>query len=51
MDRIKGNEPIIVPVGQTWDSFFLGQQKVTDDFMEEREEQELPEREALIRTP
>ena len=45
--RVKGNERIIAPVGQSWDSFFLGQQKVTDDFMEERDAGEQPEREAL----
>ncbi len=45
--RVKGNERIIAPVGQTWDSFFLGPQKVTDDFMEERDAEEQQEREAL----
>ncbi len=45
--RVNGNERIISPVGQTWDSFFLGQQKVTDDFMEERDAGEQPEREVL----
>ncbi len=45
--RVKGNERIIAPVGQTWDSFFLGQHTVTDDFMEERDAGEQPEREAL----
>ncbi len=45
--RVKGNERILAPVGQTWDSFFLGLQTVTDDFMEERDAGEQPEREAL----
>jgi antitoxin VapB len=45
--RVKGNERIIAPVGQTWDSFFLGPQKVTDDFMEEPDAEEQQEREAL----
>jgi len=45
--RVKGNERIIAPVGQSWDSFFLGHQKVTDDFMEESDAGEQPEREAL----
>ncbi len=45
--RVNGNERIIAPIGQTWDSFFLGPQKVTDDFMEERDEQGQQEREAL----
>ncbi|EAT59329.1 MULTISPECIES: type II toxin-antitoxin system VapB family antitoxin [Chlorobium] len=45
--RVKGNERIIAPAGQSWESFFLGTQKVTDDFMEERDDQEQSEREAL----
>ena len=45
--RVKGNERIISPVGQTWDSFFLGPQKVTFDFMEERDAEEQQELEAL----
>ena len=32
--RVKGNERIIAPFGQSWYSFFLGPQTVTDDFME-----------------
>uniref|UniRef100_Q3AQZ1 Uncharacterized protein n=1 Tax=Chlorobium chlorochromatii (strain CaD3) TaxID=340177 RepID=Q3AQZ1_CHLCH len=45
--RVNGNERIIAPVGQMWNSFFLGSSKVTDDFMEERNEQAQPEREEL----
>ena len=45
--RAKGNERIISPVGQTWDSFFLNGPKVTDDFMEERASQNQPDREAF----
>jgi antitoxin VapB len=45
--RVKGNERIIAPVGQIWESFFLGPEKVTDDFMEERDAGEQPEREIL----
>jgi antitoxin VapB len=44
--RVKGNERIISPVGQTWDSFFLVPETVTDDFMEERDAGEQAEREA-----
>jgi antitoxin VapB len=47
MIRVKGNERIISPVGHSWESFFLGPQKVTDDFMEARDDQEQSEREAL----
>jgi antitoxin VapB len=45
--RVKGNERIIAPLGQTWDSFFLGGPKVSDDFLSERATQHQPEREAL----
>ena len=30
--RARGNERIISPVGQTWDSFFLGGPAVSEDF-------------------
>lgn len=45
--RARGNERIISPVGQTWDSFFLNGLRVTEDFMEERAPQNQPDREAL----
>ena len=45
--RAKGNERIIAPIGQTWDSFFLGGPVVSDDFLSERAGQNQPEREAL----
>lgn len=45
--RIRGNERIIAPVGQTWDSFFLDGPTVGDDFMAERASQHQPERESL----
>ena len=45
--RAKGNERIISPVGQTWDSFFLNGPPVTDDFLPERASQQQAEREAL----
>jgi antitoxin VapB len=45
--RIKGNERIIAPVGQTWDSFFLNGPAVSDDFLPERASQHQPEREKL----
>ena len=37
--RAKGLERIIAPVGQTWDSFFLGGPTVSDDFLPERADQ------------
>lgn len=45
--RAQGNERIISPVGQKWDSFFLNGPIVSDDFMNERASQTQDEREAL----
>ena len=45
--RAKGNERIISPVGQVWDSFFLDGPYVSDDFLPERATQHRPAREAL----
>jgi antitoxin VapB len=45
--RALGNDRIISPIGQTWDSFFLVPPMVSDDFMEERDSQEQSEREAF----
>jgi len=45
--RVRGNERIIAPVGQTWDTFFLGGAAVSDDFMPERPGQHQPDRESF----
>lgn len=45
--RVRGNERIISPVGQRWDSFFHAGPTVSDDFMAERADQHQPEREPL----
>ncbi|WP_027476093.1 type II toxin-antitoxin system VapB family antitoxin [Curvibacter gracilis] len=45
--RVKGNERIIAPLGQSWDSFFLGGPPVSDDFLPERASQQQAEREDL----
>jgi len=45
--RVKGQERIIAPIGQTWDSFFLDGPRLGDDFLSERASQEQPELEAL----
>lgn len=45
--RVRGNERIIAPVDQTWDSFFLNGPAVSDDFMSQRANQDQPERESL----
>lgn len=45
--RVIGNERIIAPSESCWDSFFLGDLVVTDDFMDERADQQQDDREAL----
>ncbi len=45
--RILGSDRILSPLNQSWDSFFLNDQAVSDDFMNEREIAFQPEREAL----
>ena len=45
--RARGNERIIAPLGQTWDSFFIDGPTVADDFLPERATQEQAAREAL----
>lgn len=45
--RVKGKERIISPVQNTWDSFFLYGQSVTDDFLANRSEQMTSERESF----
>jgi len=43
--RVRGQERILAPLGQRWDSFFLGGPAVSDDFMPERASQVQQERE------
>lgn len=45
--RIVGQDRILTPVANTWDSFFLQGASVTDDFMTERASQEQQERESF----
>ncbi len=45
--RVLGSDRILSPLNQSWDSFFLNDQAVSDDFMNEREIVFQPEREAL----
>ena len=45
--RVVGKDRVLSPVGNTWDSFFTSDEKVTDDFMTERASQEQQEREAF----
>lgn len=43
--RVQGKDRIISPVESTWDSFFLSETHVSEDFMNERASQEQGERE------
>jgi len=45
--RVVGQDRVLSPVDRSWDSFFLSDEQVSDDFMDERASQEQPEREAL----
>lgn len=45
--RVLGSDRILSPLNQSWDSFFLNDQAVSDDFMNEREIAFQPEREVL----
>jgi len=45
--RAIGNERIITPITETWDSFFKSVPAVSQDFMETRASQEQPPREAF----
>ena len=45
--RAIGKERILSPVENAWDSFFLSEQTVSDDFMNERASQEQPDRESF----
>ena len=45
--RVVGKERILCPVENTWDSFFLAEQGVSEDFLPERASQDQPAREAF----
>jgi len=45
--RIIGKDRILSPVENTWDSFFLSEDGVSDDFMTERALQQQSERESF----
>ena len=45
--RVLGQDRVLSPVENSWDSFFHSDECVTDDFMQERATQEQPEREAF----
>jgi len=43
--RVVGKDRILSPIENTWDSFFLSEDSVSDDFMTERPSQEQAKRE------
>jgi len=43
--RIVGRDRVLSPLESTWDSFFLSNETVSEDFMPERASQDQPERE------
>lgn len=45
--RTVGKDRILSPVEHTWDSFFMSNERVTDDFLPERASQEQSERESF----
>jgi antitoxin VapB len=45
--RVVGHDRIIPPIEKSWDSFFLTTESVSDDFMAERDQPDLQERESL----
>jgi antitoxin VapB len=45
--RIVGQDRILSPCENTWDSFFESKNQVSEDFMSERASQIQPERESL----
>ena len=45
--RIVGKDRVLSPVDNTWDSFFLSAEHVSDDFMQERASQKQSEREVF----
>ena len=47
MVRVVGQDRILTPFENTWDSFFESKDRVSDDFMVERASQKQPERELL----
>lgn len=45
--RVVGNERILSPVDNVWDSFFMSAEDVSEDFMNERASQKQQERESF----
>lgn len=45
--RVVGQDRILSPINNTWDSFFMDNEGVSSDFMNERPSQEQAERESF----
>ncbi len=45
--RVLGHDRVLSPVENSWDSFFLASDRVSDDYMTERASQEQPPRESF----
>ena len=45
--RVVGKDRILTPIEHTWDSFFLSDERVSDDFMNVRASQNQSDREDL----
>ncbi len=45
--RVVGSERVISPVDSSWNSFFAAELLPTEDFMQDRADQQQPEREAF----
>ena len=45
--RVVGKDRVLSPVDSAWDSFFLAEEGMSDDFLEERASQEQAEGEAF----
>jgi len=45
--RVVGQDRVLSPIDNTWDSFFLSEENVSDDFMQHRASQEQSERESF----
>ena len=45
--RVVGPDRVLSPIANSWDSFFLAEEGVSDDFMTERASQEQSERESF----
>ena len=45
--RVVGQDRVLSPVTNSWDTFFLGEEGVSEDFMTERASQDQSERESF----